>query len=94
MFKYHEEIEVGDETPEVTLTLKLISKGTKERGQFGPPEFYDPGSDPELEVIGFAIGTLNFSYHQMQVLLGEEALKKMMDDAETFVIENLPEELY
>lgn len=36
---------------ELTLTLDYeFTPGTSESGRYGPPEHYDPGSDPELYI--------------------------------------------
>lgn len=35
---------------EITLHYRLLDPGTPERGRYGPPENYDPGSPPEWEL--------------------------------------------
>ena len=40
----------GENEYEVSYT---ITPGTPESGRFGPPERYDPGSGPEVEIVSF-----------------------------------------
>lgn len=40
---------------EMHVLLKLETPSTPESGRYGPPEFYDPGSGPEWQVVGFRL---------------------------------------
>lgn len=59
---------VRDDDTEVEVVF-AFTPGTPEQGNYGPPEHYDPGSGPEIEV-------------QYAVLAGDADERVQLDDQE------------
>ena len=79
---FHHEVEVtlGEVEATVTLYLECTEFSTSPSGQYGPPEFYDPGGPAEfdLEYAEVTIGeekpeTLRLSKNFFWALLGDKA---------------------
>lgn len=90
-YTYETEIELAPTEDCIVLSLEMelncTQFGEAPSGQFGPPEFYDPGSGPEFNLeevrilLSNDVGDLTLKPKQFDALLGSEVADRLFEDA-------------
>lgn len=73
-------VTIGECEVEVTVHLKCIEFSTKPSGQYGPPEFYDPGSGPDFELNYAMVSVENKSNGVDEVKLTDDLFWALLGD--------------
>lgn len=79
MTSFEKDIEVtlGDTEVTVTVHLECTSPSEEPRGQFGPPELYDPGGPAEFDLewaeVSLGSDTAKLTANLFWALLGDKA---------------------
>lgn len=85
------EVEINDCEMVVTLYLECTEYSTPPSGEFGPPEFYDPGSGPDFDIDYAEITVENASNSSDTVKLTPSLFWALLGDKAQLIYDDVYE---